>query len=215
MQPAPRATPRGLVLEPPPASRPGRAASVHGGWTVREGWPALAECTSATGTSGSGVECPSASRLRAGALRDEIGEQAAVAETVVVAGAQQSEREPEVAFQRRQPFDERALASHLGQVAPAVDALEAGDLRAEAHGIGVTPLRLDGVLLLMVPMDQRQCRGQLRQKAMRPPLRDPTRIAPHDDDPAAVVGLGRGIDGLAAADRQNAKVRLRSTPSAG
>jgi hypothetical protein len=32
---------------------------------------------------------------------------------------------------------------------------------------------------------------------------------------AAVVGLGRGIDVLGAADRQGAKVRLRSTPSAG
>ena len=42
-----------------------------------------------------------------------------------------------------------------------------------------------------------------------------TRIAPHDDDPAAVVGLGRGVDVLGAADRQGAKVRLRSTPSAG
>jgi hypothetical protein len=32
---------------------------------------------------------------------------------------------------------------------------------------------------------------------------------------AAVVGLGRGIDVLGVADRQGAKVRLRSTPSAG
>ena len=73
-----------------------------------------------------------------------------MAEAGVVAGAQQREREPEVAFQRRKPFDERALAPHLGEVAAAVDAPETGDLRAEALGIGVTPLRLDGVLLLMV-----------------------------------------------------------------
>lgn len=138
-----------------------------------------------------------------------------MADPVVVAGAQQREREPEVAFQRREPFDERALAPHLGEVAAVVDAPETGYLRAEALGIGVTPLRLDGVLLLMVPMDQRQRRGQLRQEAVRPPLRDPTWIAPHDDDPAAVVGLGRGIDVLGAADRQGAKVRLRSTASAG
>ena len=138
-----------------------------------------------------------------------------MAEAVVVAGAQQREREPEVAFQGREPFDERALAPHLGEVAPAVDAPETGDLRAEALGIGVTPLRLDGVLLLMVPMDQRQRRGQLRQEAVRPPLRDPTWIAPHDDDPAAVVGLGRGVDVLGAADRQGAKGRLCSTRQRG
>jgi hypothetical protein len=104
-----------------------------------------------------------------------------MAEAVVVARAKQGEGEPEVAFQRRQPFDERALAPHLGEVAPAVDASETGHLRAEALWIGVTPSRLDGVLLLMVPMDQRQRRGQLRQEAVRPPLRDPARIAPHDD----------------------------------
>jgi hypothetical protein len=133
-----------------------------------------------------------------------------MAEAVVVAGAQQRQREPEVAFQRRELFDERALSPHFGEVAPAVDAPEPGDLRAEALGIGVTPLRLDGVLLLMVPKDQRQRRRQLGQEAVRPPLRDPTRIAPHDDDPAAVVGLGRGIDVLGAADRQGATVRLRA-----
>ncbi len=55
-----------------------------------------------------------------------------MAEAVVVAGAQQREREPEVAFQRRQPVDERALAPHLGEVASAVTAPETGDLRAVA-----------------------------------------------------------------------------------
>ena len=57
-----------------------------------------------------------------------------MADPVVVAGAQQRDRDPEVAFQRRKPFEERALAPHLGEVAPAVDAPETGDLRAEALG---------------------------------------------------------------------------------
>jgi hypothetical protein len=83
-----------------------------------------------------------------------------MAEAVVVAGAQQRERGPEDAFQRREPFDERALVPHFGDVAPAVNAPETGDLRAEALGIGFTLLCLDRVLLLMVPMDQRQRRGQ-------------------------------------------------------
>jgi hypothetical protein len=50
------------------------------------------------------IERPSPSKLVVGALGDELGEKAAVADAAVVAGAQERERDPEIAFQRRELF---------------------------------------------------------------------------------------------------------------